>query len=348
MASFSNQFDFCIRQSSCSHVLGDRGSERDSPIDYDLVERARSCMFQLSSIEGTPYSLEKKDFVEIEAVEKLKSLAAYKRLLELNGHPSDFESYTNPMSIFELNSRKLITPTNTTSSASKLSPRIDILRLYPLREKINDGWIQDCINFTDFTPLHIAVFKKDEKAIEEILSHISKNELIQKRDANNLTALHWAVILGDSKTLKVILNQIKPEDRLSTLNMQDNRGWSVFKWVIANQNEGLIHTIFSSLEDVDKALLVTGIDQYKRSYIHYAIETGNNKIVELLLDQIFFENDKSNLALFEDFSGQTLLHLGVNILDAETFEVLLEKMLPNKFIRSIALQKVDNLNQTPL
>ncbi|HEU64862.1 MAG: hypothetical protein KR126chlam4_00990 [Candidatus Anoxychlamydiales bacterium] len=216
---------------------------------------------------------------------------------------------------------------------------------------IDNRWIQECDNFTDFSRFHIAVFKKDVKTIEEMLSHRSKiviNCLIQKRDANNLTAFHWAVILGDSNIVKVILNQIKPEDRLSALNMQDNRGWSVFKWAIANQNEDLIKIIFSSLQDEDKAFLVTGIDQYKRSHIHYAIETGNNKIVKLLLDQILSEKDKSNLAFYEDFLGQTIFHLGVSILDVETFEILFSQLLPNKCARSMALQKLDNLNQTPL
>ncbi|NGX29504.1 MAG: hypothetical protein K940chlam4_00339 [Candidatus Anoxychlamydiales bacterium] len=216
---------------------------------------------------------------------------------------------------------------------------------------IDNRWIQECDNFTDFSRFHIAVFKKDVKTIEEMLSHRSKiviNCLIQKRDANNLTAFHWAVILGDSNIVKVILNQIKPEDRLSTLIMQDNRGWSVFKWAIATQNADLIKIFFSSLEDEDKAFLVTGIDQYKRSHIHYAIETGNNKIVKLLLDQILSEKDKSNLAFYEDFLGQTIFHLGVSILDVETFEILFSQLLPNKCARSMALQKLDNLNQTPL
>ncbi|NGX52395.1 MAG: hypothetical protein KR126chlam5_00692 [Candidatus Anoxychlamydiales bacterium] len=130
--------------------------------------------------------------------------------------------------------------------------------------------------------------------------------------------------------------------------MQDDKGWSIFKWAIIKQDINLIKTIFSFLQDVDKSFLVTRIDQFKRSYLHYAIHTRNNEIVKLLLDQCIFENDQTNLALKEGVSGQTVLHFGANILDAETFEVLLVKLLPNKFVRSKAIQKLDNLNQTLL
>ncbi|NGX49819.1 MAG: hypothetical protein K940chlam5_01423 [Candidatus Anoxychlamydiales bacterium] len=351
-SSFRPLNGFGIRSSSCDYVLEGNISDRASPIDDDLIKRAGSCMPKLASMREGPSHFNEKDITESERAVNMRFFEPYQRLLLLNGYIKDpselkFKSGAFPL-LFDLRSREVVIPTNTTSSASKFSPRIDFLRLYPGSEKINDNWIQDCVNFTDFTPLHIAVFKKDEKVIEEILSHISKNKLIQEKDANNLTALHWAVILGDSNIVKAVLNQIKREDRLSALNMQDNRGWSVFKWAIANQNEDLIITIISFLEAADRSLLVTNIDQYKRSYIHYAIETGNNKIVELLLEQILFEKDKSDVALIEDFAGQNLFDLGVDSLDAETFEILLLQLLPNKFARSMALQKLDNLNQTLL
>lgn len=317
-----------------------------------------------------------------------KELAEYKGLLRLNGHDLVFQPGTKrfplPLSLSsgtESIQERTESVQEKKSCLSKFSPNIDMLRLNPKKAKINHRldeidpihfrfyrqfeadhllmdslidhrWIQNCDNFTDFSKLHIAVFKKDRKTIKKILSPSSQkksiNDLIQKKDANNLTALHWAVILGDKGTLITLLNCIKSEDRLSALNMQDDRGWSVFKWAIAKEDEDLIKNILSLLNDIDKSMLITGLDRFKRSYVHYAIETCNKGIIKLFLDQILFDKDRDILTTCEDFLGQTILHLAINFLDAETFEELLCGLIPNECYRSEALQKLDNQNQSLL
>ncbi|GCB24470.1 ankyrin repeat domain-containing protein 50 [Aspergillus awamori] len=136
--------------------------------------------------------------------------------------------------------------------------------------------------------LHDAAYEGRLLSLKLLLQHTGI--IVNKQDKCGLTALHKAANKGHLPTVELLLQH--PE---MDVNVRDTRGRTPLWWAVVHQPE-----VASRLLD-DTRIAVNIMDGQGSSYLHLAVQTSNNSLVNKLLAR--YDIDPN----LEDESGRTAL-----------------------------------------
>ncbi|KAL3248913.1 hypothetical protein ABHI18_011846 [Aspergillus niger] len=138
------------------------------------------------------------------------------------------------------------------------------------------------------TAIHDAAYEGRLLSLKLLLQHTGI--IINKLDKCGLTALHKAANKGHLPTVELLLQHPEVD-----INVRDTRGRTPLWWAVAHQPE-----VASRLLD-DTRMAVNIVDGQGSSYLHLALQTGNNSLVNKLLAR--YDIDPN----LKDESGRTAL-----------------------------------------
>ncbi|KAI2859955.1 hypothetical protein CBS13152_11376 [Aspergillus niger] len=120
------------------------------------------------------------------------------------------------------------------------------------------------------TALHDAAYEGRLLSLKLLLQHTGI--IVNKLDKCGLTALHKAANKGHLPTVELLLQHPEVD-----VNVRDTRGRTPLWWAVAHQPE-----VASRLLD-DTRIAVNIVDGQGSSYLHLAVQTSNNLLVNKLL-----------------------------------------------------------------
>ncbi|CAF1186000.1 unnamed protein product [Adineta ricciae] len=157
---------------------------------------------------------------------------------------------------------------------------------------------------------------------------------INVKDQQQRTPLHLAVVKGH---LEIVKHLVQRGAKLNVVD-SDQRTPLIKAVLSGSQNPQLNYQICQVLINGDNDAAINHLDKLGRSALHYAIDYGNEDLVNLLLSN---ENCDPNL---RDQEQRTPLHLAVkrnNVL-------IVRALLSNDHKQQADLNQVDRNGQTPL
>ncbi|GKZ98590.1 hypothetical protein AnigIFM59636_004279 [Aspergillus niger] len=167
------------------------------------------------------------------------------------------------------------------AAGEEYSPIVELL----LQKQKLDVNTQD---IEGLTALHDAAYEGRLLSLKLLLQHTGI--IVNKQDKCGLTALHKAANKGHLPTVELLLQHPEVD-----VNVRDTRGRTPLRWAVAHQPE-----VASRLLD-DTRIAVNIMDGRGSSYLHLAVQTSNNSLVNKLLAR--YDIDPN----LEDESGRTAL-----------------------------------------
>ncbi|GLA10200.1 hypothetical protein AnigIFM60653_001844 [Aspergillus niger] len=167
------------------------------------------------------------------------------------------------------------------AAGEEYSPIVELL----LQKQKLDVNTQD---IEGLTALHDAAYEGRLLSLKLLLQHTGI--IVNKQDKCGLTALHKAANKGHLPTVELLLQHPEVD-----VNVRDTRGRTPLWWAVAHQPE-----VASRLLD-DTRIAVNIMDGQGSSYLHLAVQTSNNSLVNKLLAR--YDIDPN----LEDESGRTAL-----------------------------------------
>jgi cytohesin len=170
------------------------------------------------------------------------------------------------------------------------------------RENIDVNAINN--NNERFTPLHLAISKENEVAISALLARQDVN--IKAQDNQRCTPLHLAAEKGNLTVMEKLL--AKGAD----INAKDEHGITPLYIAVRKENETVTRMLITKNADVNVKNVYLG-----DTPLHIAVQNEHPTIVRLLLDG----SAKQDI---QDSQGKTPLHIAVGCNNVEIVKLLLD------------------------